>query len=277
MPPPLVVGFDLDLTLIDSRPGIAATYRALAARTGVFIDADAAVRRLGPPLEMELGLWFPAERVAGAAELFREMYPDYAVSGSPALPGAMEAFTAVRDRGGTVVVITGKYEPNARLHLNHLGLTAEAVVGWAWGADKTIAMRAHGAIVYVGDHPADMAAARAVADEADEAGLVVAAVAVATGDHGPAELLSAGAHAVLTDLTEFPAWLDAHLGSATTERGTSEAEATGVAGSATTERGTSEAEATGVAGSPTTERGTREAEATGVARSADLGWVGLDG
>ena len=40
---PLVVGFDLDLTLIDSRFGIAATYRALAAATGVYIDADATV------------------------------------------------------------------------------------------------------------------------------------------------------------------------------------------------------------------------------------------
>ena len=37
---PLVVGFDLDLTLMDSRPGIAAAYRALTARTGVYVDAD---------------------------------------------------------------------------------------------------------------------------------------------------------------------------------------------------------------------------------------------
>ena len=34
------VGFDLDMTLIDSRPGIAATYRALTAKTGVHVDAD---------------------------------------------------------------------------------------------------------------------------------------------------------------------------------------------------------------------------------------------
>jgi phosphoglycolate phosphatase len=215
---PLVVGFDLDLTLIDSRPGIAATYRALAARTGVFIDADAAVTRLGPPLEQELGLWYPPERITHMAALFREIYPEHAVVGSPALPGAAEAFTAVRDRGGKVVVITGKYEPNARLHLDHLGLKAEAVVGWVWGETKTLAMREHGAVVYVGDHPADMAAARAVAaatdDDSDAGGVTVAAVAVATGDHSVTELLEAGADVVLTDLTEFPAWLDAFLGSA---------------------------------------------------------------
>ena len=38
-----VVGFDLDMTLIDSRPGIAATYRALSEETGVPVDIDAAV------------------------------------------------------------------------------------------------------------------------------------------------------------------------------------------------------------------------------------------
>ncbi|NUV50253.1 HAD family hydrolase, partial [Streptomyces sp. CAI-78] len=45
-----VVGFDLDMTLIDSRPGIGAAYRVLAAETGVPIDVDLVVSRLGPPL-----------------------------------------------------------------------------------------------------------------------------------------------------------------------------------------------------------------------------------
>ena len=49
--PPLVVGFDLDMTLVDTRPGIAAVLDALAAETGVEIDRTAAVGRLGPPLD----------------------------------------------------------------------------------------------------------------------------------------------------------------------------------------------------------------------------------
>ena len=44
------VGFDLDMTLIDSRPGIAAAFAELSARTGVAIDTDQVVSRLGPPL-----------------------------------------------------------------------------------------------------------------------------------------------------------------------------------------------------------------------------------
>jgi phosphoglycolate phosphatase len=34
----MIVGFDLDMTLIDSRAGIAAAYRALTARTGVHVE-----------------------------------------------------------------------------------------------------------------------------------------------------------------------------------------------------------------------------------------------
>src|SRR3954452_15769791 len=36
--PPLVVGFDLDMTLIDTRPGFAATLQVLADETGVVLD-----------------------------------------------------------------------------------------------------------------------------------------------------------------------------------------------------------------------------------------------
>ena len=195
---PLVVGFDLDLTLVDSRPGIAATYRALSESTGVYIDADGAVTRLGPPLEVELGLWFPSDQIDAMGDLFRQLYPAHAITASPATPGAADAIAAVRARDGRVVVITGKYEPNARLHLGHLGLAVDEVIGWAWAEGKVEAMLTHGVDVYLGDHPADMAAARAVP---------AAAIGVLTGDHSEHELHAAGADAVLTDLTGFGDWL----------------------------------------------------------------------
>ena len=196
---PLVVGFDLDLTLVDSRPGIAAAYRALSDRTGVYIDADAAVTRLGPPLEVELALWFPADQVPAMADEYRLLYATAAIAASPALPGALEAFAAVREHDGRIVVITGKFEPNARLHLAHLGLVADAVVGWAWAESKVTAMTEHGVGVYLGDHPADMAAARAVP---------ATAIGVLTGAHSADELHAAGADTVLANLTDFPQWLE---------------------------------------------------------------------
>src|SRR5204863_8595441 len=92
---PLTVGFDLDMTLIDSRPGIAAAFRRLADRTGVSIDVDAVVGRLGPPLSHEMANWFPPERVDEAVALYRSFYPADAIAPTRALPGAVDALAAV--------------------------------------------------------------------------------------------------------------------------------------------------------------------------------------
>ncbi|MEU9977405.1 HAD family hydrolase [Streptomyces sp. NPDC051014] len=197
----LTVGFDLDMTLIDSRPGIHACYTALAERTGTYIDADLAITRLGPPLAEELVNWFPAERVAEMSQLYRAMYPEIAIAATPAMPGAREAIAAVRGAGGRAVVVTAKYEPNAKLHLSHLGMVPDAVVGDLWAEQKAAALREHGASVYVGDHVGDVRGART-------AGAL--SVAVATGPCDADELLAAGADVVLGDLTELPAWLAAY-------------------------------------------------------------------
>jgi phosphoglycolate phosphatase len=200
-PPTLTVGFDLDMTLIDSRPGIRATYRVLSAETGVPIDADLAVTRLGPPLEEELAHWFPADRIPAAAARYRALDPEHGIAATGALPGAREAIAAVQALGGRAIVVTAKYQPNAKLHMAHLGMAPDAVIGDLWAEGKATALRAHDATVYVGDHVGDVRGARA-------AGAVP--VAVVTGPCSAAELDAAGAHTVLPDLTHFPAWLAAH-------------------------------------------------------------------
>jgi phosphoglycolate phosphatase len=194
----VVVGFDLDMTLVDSRPGIAATYRELVRETGVPIDVELVVSRLGPPLELELANWYPLDDVAAAAGIYRERYPDFAIAPSPALPGAAAAIDAVRQRSGRVVVVTAKKSELARLHLDHLGLSVDALYGLAWADGKADALREAGAGVYVGDHVADIRAARS-------AGAVP--VGVPTGGCPAEELAGAGAHVVLPDLRAFPAWL----------------------------------------------------------------------
>ncbi|MCX5056200.1 MULTISPECIES: HAD family hydrolase [unclassified Streptomyces] len=196
--PALTVGFDLDMTLIDSRPGIRACYQALAERTGTYIDADLAVTRLGPPLAEELINWFPEDRVAEMSDLYRSMYPAFAIASTPAMPGAPEAIDAVRAAGGRAIVVTAKYEPNAKLHLEHLGIHPDEVVGDLWAEQKAEALREHGAGIYVGDHIGDVRGAR----KAD-----ALSVAVATGPCSAEELSTAGADVVLGDLTEFPGWL----------------------------------------------------------------------
>jgi phosphoglycolate phosphatase len=192
------VGFDLDMTLIDSRPGIHAAYRALTAKTGVFVDADLAVTRLGPPLRAELSEWFPAEDLEEAVTTYRALYPEYAIAPSVPTPGALAALAAVRERGLRVVVVTSKLGRLAHLHLDHLGMVADEVAGDLFAEGKAAALTEHGVRWYVGDHAADMVAARTAG---------VPGIGVTTGPCSADELRAAGAAYVLPDLTGFPALL----------------------------------------------------------------------
>jgi phosphoglycolate phosphatase len=196
---PLVIGFDLDMTLLDTRAGIAAAFRELTARTGVPIDVDLVVSRLGPPLRHEMAEWFPAAEVEQAVTLYRSLYPDYAVAPSVQLPGAGAALSAVRGKGGRIAVITSKLGRLAELHLAHAGLDVDEVYGNVFAEEKGAVLTAVGACAMVGDHVADM-----------RAGLVakVHPVGVITGPCSREELLTAGAEVVLEDLRGFPALLD---------------------------------------------------------------------
>ncbi|WP_189547962.1 HAD family hydrolase [Streptomyces gelaticus] len=195
---PLTVGFDLDMTLLDTRAGIKAAYLALSAETGTPIDADLVVSRLGPPVDEELRNWFPADAVAATADRYREIYPTHAIGPSLALPGALESVAAIRERGGRTIVVTAKHQPSAELHMSHLGIEPDAIVGGLWAEAKGRALREHGAHIYVGDHTGDVRGART-------AGAL--SVAVTTGPCDATELRAAGADVVLSSLTEFPSWL----------------------------------------------------------------------
>jgi phosphoglycolate phosphatase len=197
-----VVGFDLDMTLIDPRPGIRASFEALMAETGVAIDVETVIGRLGPPLEMELARWVDASRVTDLAARYRAHYFVLGVPGTTLLPGARDAVEAVRAHGGRTLVVTAKEERLARACLAHVGLAVDVVVGLRYGEGKVAALRAHGSTVYVGDTITDVASAR---------GAHALPVAVATGPDSAAVLAAAGADVVLHSLAEFPAWLHAHL------------------------------------------------------------------
>ncbi len=201
-PPP--VGFDLDMTLIDSRRAIMASFAAVAADTGVPIEPAAVDSRLGLRLEDELAYWFPDDQVPAAMRLYREHYLRLAGPLTSVLPGARESIAAVRARGAQAVVITAKYELSARLSLDSVGLTADDLVADVHGPQKAAVLAGLRAAAYVGDTPADMAAAV-------QAG--VRAVGVATGSFTDRDLRAAGAAEVLATLADFPE-LYANLGSA---------------------------------------------------------------
>jgi len=200
--PPLAVGFDLDMTLIDTVPGFADTLRALGAELGVEFPVEEMTSRLGPPLETLLEPHLAPDAVGPAGDRFRALYPDHAIHRVPALPGTHEALAAVRRHDGRIVLVTGKFPENARRHVAHLSLDVDLVEGWVWGVGKAEVLKREGVSVYVGDHVHDVEGALAAG---------ATSVSVLTGGCTRAELEEAGTHVVLESLLEFPAWLDGHV------------------------------------------------------------------
>ena len=194
------VGFDLDMTLIDSRPAILASFAGLARDTGTAIDLAAVDSRLGLKLEDELVFWYPPDQRAAAADGYRRHYVQLAAQLTTALPGALEAIAAVRAAGQRAVIITAKHPISVEPSLRATGITADEVFTFVHGPEKAVVLRRLAAAVYIGDSPPDMAAAV-------DAG--VHAVGVATGSFSRDDLAAAGADVVLDSLTGFPAWYQA--------------------------------------------------------------------
>lgn len=197
------VGFDLDMTLIDSRPGVSRAIDILAAEFDVLVRGADFAERLGPPLATMLAeAGAPEELVPAMVTRYRQLYPSI-VSSIPAMPGAEAALAAIEERGGRVLVVTGKHGPLAQLHIDELGWRIDRLAGDLWSADKATVLTQERASIYVGDHVGDMRGARAAG---------VLAVGVVTGPCDADELRAAGADVVLNDLTEFPRWLAEELG-----------------------------------------------------------------
>jgi phosphoglycolate phosphatase len=191
------VGFDLDLTLINSRPAIMAAWRAVAEETGVRIDPAAVDSRMGIKLEDEVEFWFPAEQAEGAAACYRRHYIQLAPKLTTLLPGAADAVAAVRAAGERAVIITAKHQVSVEPSLAAVKLDADEVFTHVHGPEKAVVLERLAAAAYVGDTPADMAAARTAR---------VTGVGVSTGSFPASDLQAAGARVVLGSLEEFPAW-----------------------------------------------------------------------
>jgi phosphoglycolate phosphatase-like HAD superfamily hydrolase len=206
---PPVVGFDLDMTLVDSREGIVATL--LAALSDVTGDAPAVTAEqiepwIGVPLEDTVIALAPGADADAVADRYRELYATLGAPRTTLLPGATDALAAVRALSGRVLIVSAKAEPGvhevlAQVGLDHGDLAPDLVVGWLFAAAKGERLLAEGADIYVGDHVGDMAAAKLAG---------ATAVGVATGPVPAEELAAAGADVVLPDLRAFPGWLDSY-------------------------------------------------------------------
>ena len=192
------VGFDLDMTLVDSADGIVTSVQYVLEQYGIQAEGDDIRSTIGLPLDHVFPRWLPDEPYDVLLAAYRAHYREHGIPLTLPMPGAREAIDAVRSHGDRVLVVTGKYGAVAGLALEAAGLDADDIVGDLFAEAKGDALRQHAAWAYVGDHPGDIRAAR-------HAG--VHAIAVATGPTSWQELTEAGADVVFDDLHGLPSWL----------------------------------------------------------------------
>jgi phosphoglycolate phosphatase len=192
------VGFDLDMTLVDSADGIVASVQHVISGYGIEADGEEIRSTIGLPLDHVFPRWLPDEPYDVLLAAYRAHYREHGIPLTRPMPGAREAIAAVRGRGDRVLVVTAKYGAVAGLALQVAGLDADVIVGDLFAEGKASALREHGAWAYVGDHPGDVRAARSAE---------VISLVVPSGPTGLDELHAAGPDHVLPDLTHLPPWL----------------------------------------------------------------------
>jgi phosphoglycolate phosphatase len=203
-PAPLTVGFDLDLTLVDSHERIISAYIRALADLDVKVSSEELEPHLGMPLVHTAAAVGAAVDADALVLLYRHYYDEPNAPRTLPMAGALEALHCVRAAGGRTVVVSAKFTPAVHKALAEAGLTelVDVAYGELFAQDKASALIAEGASIYVGDHPGDMAAARTAG---------AYGVAVTTGANDKAALLAAGAELVLPDLDTFVAWLPGHV------------------------------------------------------------------
>ena len=78
--------FDLDGTLIDSAPGILATFQKTFEAFGLTVGEQRLRPFLGPPLRSSMAQLLPQAQVEQAVETYRELYQTHGLDGCAPMP-----------------------------------------------------------------------------------------------------------------------------------------------------------------------------------------------
>jgi phosphoglycolate phosphatase len=180
--PVRAVLFDLDGTLVDSAPDIAASVNQLMAAYGLASHSPDAVRgMIGNGIERLVerafaahGLMLATRELDERRVRMTEIYGRNLIRLTTLRPGARQALAAAREAGAQIGVVTNKPQGFSRTILGHFGLLGQLriVIGGDSGhagkpaPDMLLAACeacrcSVGEAVLVGDSPVDAGAARA--------------------------------------------------------------------------------------------------------------------
>lgn len=193
-----VVGFDLDMTLVDSAEGISDALLKVFSDHGVDLTRDDVRNTIGLPLDMVFPMWLPDISYEQLLDEYRAHYGRYGIPKSVAMPGAHDAIAAVHEFGGEVVVVSAKKKDFVDQVINVVQLQVDRSYGYLFAEHKGNVLREESAKVYVGDHEGDIRAARSAE---------ALAFIVTSGPMTRDELLSFSPDVIVDSLMEFRPWL----------------------------------------------------------------------
>jgi len=197
-----VVGFDLDMTLVDSAEGITDALVKVFSDHGVEVSRDDVRNTIGLPLDMVFPMWLPDESYEQLLDEYRAHYGTFGIPKSVLLPGARDAVDAVHEVGGEVVVVSAKKKDFVDRVIDVVQLPIDRTYGYLFAEHKGEVLRQERARVYVGDHEGDVRAARA----ADALSFIVT-----SGPMTREELLEHAPDVIVDSLVDFRPWLSRWL------------------------------------------------------------------
>ncbi|GAA4400059.1 HAD family hydrolase [Tsukamurella soli] len=194
------IGFDLDLTLLDTSQRILRASRLAFTDLGASVDDAQLLPHMGVPMEDVARELVPGIDTVAFMRSYRHHYDTDATTPVPVLQGADDLIAAIAERGGQSVVVSAKQQAAAELAVADAGLKVAAVVGDHFGGRKGEALRRFGRVAaYFGDHVEDARAAQV-------AGCPF--IGVATGAYAEADLAAAGAAHTVSNLHDAIPLLD---------------------------------------------------------------------
>lgn len=187
------VGFDLDMTLVDSSEAIVQTSLKVLKNFSAEVDHEEIYESVGLPIKESFKKWVGVEYL----EAYQQYVSEYQNSGyrlSTSLPGAKLLLDTLIVNGVRVIVITAKNPKSAEIQLSHLKIPFTLLVGDVFREGKTQAMTKTGCIEYVGDHIEDYLAS---------CGAGIPFIGVNSNPAQNLRRLSAGNFPVINSLDEF--------------------------------------------------------------------------
>lgn len=209
--------FDLDGTLIDSKPGITSCVQhALRALGEPAPSADDLEWTIGPPMIESLTKLVGAERAPEAQRIYRARYAETGLFDNRVYDGVADLLARLQADGYALYVATSKLQTFARKIVDHLGFDRFFRQVYGTGLDGSFlhkdALLAHvladaridaACAAMIGDRRHDVIGARANG---------LPAIGIRWGYGDPGELEAAGAAAFATRATDVPELLRGLLG-----------------------------------------------------------------